>query len=131
MELAKALYTLKIELLYDGNEKIIQLTGRELQATQRFNRFVVEVYIQAWFSCRATVDAPSNDIQLINRLKDYGDEAINKVGLKMMARHSWYLSPEMATVALFSSLLLNSDKQKLVDNLISGRDKRLFAIQCC
>ena len=43
--MAKALYTLKIKLLYEGNEKIIQLTGRELQATQRFNRFVVEVYI--------------------------------------------------------------------------------------
>jgi len=124
--MAKALYTLKIELLYDGNEKIIHLTGRELQATQCFNRFVVEVYIQAWFSCRATVDAPSNDIQLINRLKDYGNEAISKVGLKMMARHLWYPSPEMATVALFSSLLSNSDKQKLVDNMISGRGPHLI-----
>jgi len=66
-------------VLYDRNEKMIQLTGHELQATQRFNRFVVEVYIQAWFSCRATVDAPSNDIQLINRLQDYGDEAISKL----------------------------------------------------
>ena len=60
--IAKALYKLKIELLYDGNEKMIQPTGRELQATQHFNRFVADVYIQAWFSCRATVDAPSNDI---------------------------------------------------------------------
>jgi len=124
--MAKALYTLKIELLYEGNEKILQLTGRQLQATQRFNRFVVEVYIQAWFSCRATVDAPSNDIQLINRLKDYSDEAISKTGLKMMARHSWYLSPEMATVAIFSSLLSNSDKQKLVDNIISERGPHLI-----
>jgi len=124
--MAKALYTLKIELLYEGNEKILQLTGRQLQATQRFNRFVVEVYIQAWFSCRATVDAPSNDIQLINRLKDYNDEAISKTGLKMMARHSWYLSPEMATVAIFSSLLSNSDKQKLVDNMISERGPHLI-----
>jgi len=86
--MAKALYTLKMELMYEGNEIILQLTGRVLQAIQRFNRFVVEVYIQAWFSCRATVDAPSNDIQLINKLEHYGDEAISKIGLKMMARHS-------------------------------------------
>jgi len=124
--MAKALYTLKIEILYEGNEKILQVTGRELRAIQCFNITVVKVYIQAWFSCRTTVDAPSNDIQLINRLKHYGDEAINKTGLKMMARHSWYLSPEMATVALFSSLLSNSDKQKLVDNMISERGPHLI-----
>jgi hypothetical protein len=123
--MAKALYTLKIELMYEGNEKIIQLTGREIQAIQRFNRFVVEIYIQAWFSCRATVDAPINDIELINKLKHYGDEAISKIGLKMMARHSWYLSPEIATVAIFSSLLSNSDKQQLVHNMISERGSHL------
>ena len=80
--MAKALYTLKIELLYEGNENILQLTGRELQAIQRFNRFVVEVYIQAWFSCRTSVDAPSNDIQLINRLKNYDDTAISRLARK-------------------------------------------------
>jgi len=37
--MAKAIYTLKIELLLDGNESVIELTARELQAIQRFNRF--------------------------------------------------------------------------------------------
>ena len=82
---------------------------------------MVEVYLQSWFSCNAIVEAPSNDIQLINRLQAYSDEAIKKVGLKWMARHSWYLSPELATVAIFSPQLTNSEKQQLVDNIISKR----------
>ena len=49
--MAKAIYSMKIELLCDGNESVIQLTARELQGIQRFNRFVVNIYIQSWFSC--------------------------------------------------------------------------------
>jgi len=60
--MAKALYTLKIELLYEDNKSIILLTGRELKAVKRFNRF----YIQACFSCSTLVDAPINDIKFIN-----------------------------------------------------------------
>ena len=63
--MAKAIYTLKIELLFDGNEEEIKLTGHELQGLQRFYRFVDGVYIQPWFTARSTADAPVNDILLI------------------------------------------------------------------
>jgi hypothetical protein len=99
--MAKAIYTMKVELLLDDYESVIQLTARELQAIQRFNRFVVKVYLQSWFSCRKVVDAAVNDIQLIQRLKDYDDSAIQAKDLKMMERHSWYLSQELATLSLF------------------------------
>ena len=49
--MAKVIYLMKIELLCDGNELVIQLTARELQGIQRFNRFVVNIYVQSWFSC--------------------------------------------------------------------------------
>jgi hypothetical protein len=39
--MAKAIYSLKMQLLLNGNETVIQLSGRELQGLQRFNRFVV------------------------------------------------------------------------------------------
>jgi len=39
--MAKAIYFLKIHLLFEGNEAVIKLTARELQSIQRFNHFVV------------------------------------------------------------------------------------------
>ena len=44
--IAKALYTLKIELSYSGNEKQIKLTGCKFLGIQRFNRFVIQIYLQ-------------------------------------------------------------------------------------
>ena len=85
--MAKAIYTMKIELLLDDNKSVIELTAREFQAIRRFNRFVVEVYLQSWFSCRKAVDAAVNDIQLIQRLNEYDDLAIQTAGLKMMGIH--------------------------------------------
>jgi hypothetical protein len=89
--MAKAIYSLKIELLFNGNEQTFPLTGCEFQGVQRFNRFVVTIYIQSWFTSRLVVDAPINDLLLIQRLKVYDDDALKSTGLKMMKRHSWYL----------------------------------------
>ena len=60
--IAKAIYALKIELLYRGNADALHLTGRQLKGLQRFNRFVILVYIQSWYSCSLAVDAAFNDI---------------------------------------------------------------------
>ena len=51
---------------------------------------------------------------LIQRLHDYDDAALQSVGLKMMKSHSWYISPELATVALFSHHLSDEIKTQLV-----------------
>jgi len=63
--MAKAIYTIKIELLFDGNKSVIKLTAHKLEGIQRFNRFVVNIYIQSWFSSRNVSDAPEKDISLI------------------------------------------------------------------
>ena len=81
------------------------ITSRELKAIQRFNRLVVNV--QAWYICRSAVDAPVNDILLIQRLNELQDAKLQAAGLKMMLRHSWYLSPELATLANFLRLDLH------------------------
>ena len=39
--MAKAIYAVKMELLLEGNEALLHMTDRELQALQRLNRFVV------------------------------------------------------------------------------------------
>ena len=119
--MAKALYTLKIELLHTGNSKEINLTGRELLGIQRFNRFVILVYLQAWFTCNSAVEAPVNDIKLLENIRQYDDMEIRNVGIKWLTRHSWYLSPELATLSLFSEQLSCSEKQLLVDAMTVTR----------
>ncbi len=36
--MAKAIYSMKMELLYDGNESVIQFIAGELQSIQRFTK---------------------------------------------------------------------------------------------
>ena len=120
------IYSLKIQLLFEGNEAVIKLTARELQAIKRFNHFVVSVYMQSWFTSRITADAPINDVLLIRRLRDYDDETLHTTGLNMMRRHSWYLSQELATLALFSNLLSQDEKAQLVQTIKSERGAHLL-----
>lgn len=126
--MAKAIYSLKIELLLDGNEDVLHLVARELQGVKRFNRFVVNIYLLSWFTCRFSVDAPLNDILLIQRLSNYDDEAIKTAGLKMMKRHSWYLSPELATLSLFSPQVTIAQKKELVQSMKSERGEHLLKV---
>ncbi len=43
--MVKKIYSMKMELLYDGNESVIQLTAEKPQGIQQlFNRFVINIY---------------------------------------------------------------------------------------
>ena len=123
--MAKAIYSLKMQLLLKDNENVLQLTDQQLQGIQRFNHFVLKVYIQSWFTCCSAVDAAVNDISLINRLHNYEDDHLCTIGLKMIKRHSWYLSNEMATLCLFSDLVSLKDKEALVKAMLSERGPHL------
>ena len=60
--MAKAICSLKIEQLFDGNEEETKLTDHEHLGLQRFYGFMVGVYIQSSFTSKSTVDAPDIDI---------------------------------------------------------------------
>ena len=47
-------------------------------------------------------------------------------GLNMMKRHSWYLSPELATLALFSDKLSSDIKGHLVATMTEDRGSHLL-----
>ena len=124
--MAKAIYSMKMELLYNGNETVMNLTGRQLQGIQRFNRFVINIYILSSFTAKSAADAPVNDILLIKRLKSYDDNSLRNIVLRMMLRHSWYISPELATLAVFSQLLSDAEKSQLVSSITSERSCHLL-----
>ena len=121
--MAKAIYSMKIELLFSGNETVIELRAHELKGLKRF---VVRVYIKSWFTSRAVVDAPINDMLLIKRLRKYEDDALKTIGLNMIKRHSWYISPELATLALFSEELSDDVKARLNATMTSERGPHLL-----
>lgn len=119
--MAKAIYSMKMELLYDVNKATLCLTASELKGLQRFNRFIVRIYIQSWFTSRSAPDAPVNDISLIQRLQDYDDECLKTVGLNMMKRQSWYLSQELAALALFSDQVTAAQKMQMLETMVPER----------
>ena len=121
--MAKALYTLKTELLHTGSKQHIKLTERELVAIQRFNRFVILIYLQAWFTCNSTNEASINDLKILERLNHGDDKDIGNIGTKW---HAWYLSPEMATLAIFSTQLSCAEKQLLVDGMTTEHGPHLL-----
>lgn len=117
-----------MELLYTGNENQIKLTGSELLAIKRFNRFVILIYLEAWFKCNSAIEAPVNDMKLLEKLRVYDDKDIGNIGIKWLTRHSWYLSPEIATLAIFSSQLTCSEKQLLINGMTDDRGPHLLKI---
>ena len=97
-------------------KKQIKLTGCELLGIQRFNRFLIQIYLQTWFTCNLMVGAPINDLKLLDNLKQYEGEEIRAIGMKWLTRHSW-ISPEMTTFAIFYTQPLCSEKQILVNDM--------------
>jgi hypothetical protein len=125
--MSKAIFSLKMQLLYEGNEAVLKLTSRELQAIKRFTRVVVGVYIiESWFTSKSAVDAPVNDIRLIEKLIAFDDDGSKTAGLKAMKRHSRYVSPEVATLALFSHMASCEQKSLLVANMLEDAGSHLL-----
>ena len=104
----------------------MNITMSELKGLCRFNKFVLCVYLQSWYTSRSAVDAPVNDMQLLQRLHRYDDQDLKAVGLKLMQRQSWHLSPELATLSLFSDNLTDRQKANLVKNMINERCPQLI-----
>ena len=119
--MAKAIYTLKMLLMHTGNEVIMNITAEELSSLKRVSRFICTIYLQSWYTSSRVVDAPYNDLLLLERLKIYDDSELSEVGVKMMLRHSWYLSPEVATLILFSDKIDCGVKCKLLSAMTTER----------
>ena len=117
-----------MDLLFNDDKGVMALSNKQEKAIHRFNHFVVNIYLQSWFTSRDTKNAPYNDILLVQRLNAYSDKKIKEKGLKMMVRHSWYLSPELAALALFSPLVTVNQKKALIQKMTSERGTHLLEI---
>lgn len=110
--MAKAIYCLKIFLF--RNE--FQLSTLEINGLRRICIFIVEVYVEAWFSAPLAVEAPYQDFVFLRKLENFKniDAEISLVALKKFKNHLWYLSPEAVGLAFFDNNVPVSTKQKMV-----------------
>jgi hypothetical protein len=116
--MAKLLYSIKMNLLQTKimNELpkgSVFRKGQE-QKVSRFVKFVVFVYFPWWITCSSAKDAPVNDCKFIAELLQYSqiDQQISASATKAFKSHLWYLTEELVPLALFSSKINDSEKEK-------------------
>ena len=105
--MAKLIYSLKIALAEKSMEQLPSGTftlSNQMLKIRELATFMTHVYCTWWLTCRNTVDAPWNDLQLFKHLLYY--ELVNKEilqsAVRTFSRHLWYLTAEMVPMALFS-----------------------------
>ena len=111
----KAIYSLKIYAL----RKYFNLPKYEIDNFRKVCKFVVFVYLKAWFQAPLPIYAPNNDFQFSKELVKYKniDKSIFKVAVKKFKSHLWYLSPELCAMAFFDNNVSNDMKRKMVQAL--------------
>ncbi|XP_029708295.2 uncharacterized protein LOC109401706 [Aedes albopictus] len=81
--MSRALYSLKMYLFREQ----FKLDKSEIRALRRINKFIVLVYLDAWFAAPAGPSAPRHDLQLLSKLKSYKDSEIRIVAQNKLLRH--------------------------------------------
>jgi hypothetical protein len=121
--MAKAIYSMKMFIF----RQQFLLTSREEQGVRAFCVFVATVYVQAWYEAPQAWKAPLNDFNLLKSLCKYPHLGIRDVTTKTFNRHLWYLSEDLAALAIFDERVGDGTKQRMVANLRSayGEDKPL------
>ena len=114
--MAKILYFLKMFMFG------IQMKYPEpmMQLLKRISTFIALIYVVPWLTCTNAANAFANDRALLQKLNQYSaiDQGVTDVPLSVLNRHLWYWTPELAPLALFSSLLSNHETQEVAEKLL-------------
>lgn len=113
--MSKIIYAMKM-FIFRSEFEITTVTLNELK---QFLIFICKVYIKSWFSATSAPCAPNNDLNLIKKLDGYKiqNAFLSSETLKTFGRHLWYLSPQLAVMALFDNEVTVEVKTKMINNL--------------
>ena len=102
-------------------------THQQVSKIRAFVTFVTHVYSIWWLTCKNTVDAPWNDLQLYKRLIQYEMIDMNTAQSATQApnRHLWYLTAEMVPLALFRHDVPETERRALADALLDVKQPTL------
>ena len=127
--MAKLIHAYKIVLLSDKIQSDFirgsVFGSQQLARIKRFVQIVTFCYVPWWLTCPLAADAPSNDLLLLQRLREYAavDAQVAKAATGAFERHLWYLNGEMLPLCCFSE---NVDDE-LKDSIASSMLKYLSA----
>lgn len=113
--MAKIIYCLKI--YFFRNQFTLSVT--ELSGLEKFNKFVTQIYLEAWFLSSNAISAPRNDLQMLKKLVNYENEnkSVAATALKVFSRHLWYLSEHLVGLSFFDDQISVTTKIKMVSAL--------------
>lgn len=121
--MSKCIYYLKIRLL----SKVFCLTEEEKEQTDQLVIFIMLIYAKLWFTSSLASSAASNDLDFMSAVMEYR-QVHNKLAfmvLKSCYRHTWYLTPQLITLALTGRGLEEDTREKMAVALHS-KDKEVI-----
>ncbi|KAG0722910.1 Xanthine dehydrogenase/oxidase [Chionoecetes opilio] len=87
----------------------------------RYVKFIVPVYVPAWYAAPSPTSAPANDLALLKDLVGYEDKSLAKALADGFARrHLWYLSESLVPLAFFDEDLSLGRKRAMIEALSSN-----------
>ena len=121
--MAKILYSIKICLLKDYINELPKgtvTTPHQLAQLHEFVVFIIFVYSGWWLQCRSAINAPWLDLCLYKSLLRYEivNKTIAKSAQRALARHLWYLTPELAFLSIFSEAVPSEERESLAQKLL-------------
>ncbi|XP_061705695.1 uncharacterized protein LOC133516690 [Cydia pomonella] len=119
--MARAIYAIKMLLLQDQ----LKISVKVKRALQDVSLFIATSYVKPWLQCNMAVKAPHQDLCFLKTLKRYEaiDKAISKAALDKFCKHLWYLTDEVAIMAIFDEEVGVEVKMRMVSKLECDNEK--------
>ena len=118
--MSKLLCSLKLVMLEDDYEVRHVCSRKQSQSLRDFANFVALIYAPWWLTCSLKSSAPKNDLDLLKKLERYNivNKTISNAGSKALKRHLWYLTTELAFIAIFDENVSTSEKHLMSEKLL-------------
>ncbi|XP_063385404.1 uncharacterized protein LOC134671472 [Cydia fagiglandana] len=119
--MARAIYAIKMFFLKDQ----IKISAKDKRALQDVSLFIATSYVKPWLQCNMAVKAPNQDLCFLKTLKRYEaiDKVISKAALDKFCKHLWYLTDEVAILAIFDDELDDEVKIRMISKLEYDNEK--------
>lgn len=112
--MAKILYCFKIYLFREH----FSVDESTLRAIEDFLIFVLQVYLQKWFTCQVASRAPYNDFCLLRDINNFSvNLEIRQAALTTFLRHQWYISEVLVALSFFDDRVSDEIKNQMKDRL--------------
>ena len=110
--MSKVLYILKLSLV---QHQIASLNLQTKGKITKMSSFIIFVYTRYWFTSPSLCNAASNDLSLFKEITTFKrvDNKIYSSATTTLLRHTWYLTEENISLALFSTDIHEDGRNQL------------------